>query len=182
MIYILKNSVLDDTGLRVSLLLALLFADITEVMLLSPMLGQVIGIVEAFVEAILTVEMIGLLMLVILIPSVQLLLEQQHGLVLNTQLTMVHVMSFVQMLLKRWQRWKLANLTLALLARLAIIAKVLLDKVLACHIFEVEFILCVTNCLRILFQAVVLISGDEHFDIGLLAIWAFFVLHLDPLT
>lgn len=82
-------SVLDDTCFWISFFLSLFLANITEIMLCPPMLGQVIWIVESFVVTKVTGQVICLLMLVILVPSVQLLLEKKDGLVLNTKLTVM---------------------------------------------------------------------------------------------
>ena len=68
--------VLDDSCLRISFFLPLLFANVTVVMHRSVMLCQVISIVEPLVEAELTIKMVRLLMLMILIPPVELLLKK----------------------------------------------------------------------------------------------------------
>ena len=94
-IYILVDSVFDDPGFGVSFLFALLFADVAMVMLLSIMLVEVINVVEPLVEAKLTNQMVLLLMLVVLVPSIELLFEKQDGLMLNTKFTVVHMMCFV---------------------------------------------------------------------------------------
>lgn len=78
------HGVLNDSCLRISFLLPLLFANVTVVVHCSVMLCQVISIVEPLIEAELTIQMVRLLMLMVLIPPVELLLEKQNWLVLNT--------------------------------------------------------------------------------------------------
>ena len=70
------------------------------IMLLAVMLVQVIDIVEPPVRAELTREMLFLLMLMVLSPFVELLLKEKNGLMLNAELAMMEMMSFVQMLLE----------------------------------------------------------------------------------
>ena len=110
---------LNQASFGVACLLALLFAQLTLVVLLAIVLVQSIVVIEFLVTKV-TARMVCVLVPVQFVPFVELLLKEESWPLLQAEGTIVQVMSFVNMVLQSLHRGKLPDLLVLVLADLAI--------------------------------------------------------------
>ena len=95
-------------------LLSLLFANVTLEMLFAEVLVERVVVVEGLVLAVVATRMLFARVLAEAIAPVHLLLKEEDGFVVKTEVTIVLVVRSIQMILKRLNGWKLPHVVLGL--------------------------------------------------------------------